>query len=336
MHTNGMHIRAAACPAVALGALLVLLGSAGAEEQADPLVFGSFRITSEQVVDGDTVRIEGQPAVRILCLDTEEVFRRPRDRTAAEADFDRYARAKQGDEPRPQKYGTPAGEAAKAFARGLMGDGTRVRLERDRLGAPELDPYGRRLAHVILETEAGDVLFSEVMIRAGHSPYFVKYGGSIRFDARLRAAERAAREAQRGIWSKTGPAHYPDYPERLAWWQRRLAQVRAWREVAARSDHVTLGEPGTARKLQALVGNTAVVRGLFSRTLETRDKSRMIILLGDRPQRGFPLVFFDREVYDALDRAAIESMYVTVKGKITLYKGNPQMVVDRADQISTD
>ncbi len=330
-------------PLAGLLIAVLVLGTARAEEEPkapaatkpDALVFGTYAVTTEQVVDGDTIRITDQPSVRILCLDTEEVFRRPADREAAEANFQSYARAKRGDSPRPAKYGTPAGEAAKAYARKLIGESTRVRLERDRLGAPEIDPYGRRLAHVVLETKTGDVLFAEAMIRAGHSPYFIKYGGSIRFDTQLRAAERAAREAKRGIWSEKGPDHYPDYEERLRWWNERLKQVRAWREVAARSDHVTLGEPGATKKLEGLVGNTAVVRGLFSRALETKDKTKMIIFLGDRPRQGFPLVFFDRDVYAALDLPAIESMYVTVTGKISLYRGRPQMVVERADQIST-
>ncbi len=300
-----------------------------------PLVFGAHPISTEQVVDGDTIRIQGQPSVRILCLDTEELYRRASHKEAAERDFAAYAREMRGDRLRPAKFGTPAGEAAKRFAAELVKGATKVRLERDAVGAPEVDPYGRRLAHVILETEKGDVLFAEAMIRAGHSPYFIKYGGSLRFDARFRAAEKAAREAKYGIWGDAGPAHYPDYAERLAWWQARLAQVKAWRKVAAQADHVTLGETAAAKKLAALVGKKAVVRGLFSRALETKDKSRRLIFMGHRPKQGFPLVFFDREVYAGLDMPAIQSMYVTVTGTISLYRGRPQMVVERADQIST-
>lgn len=300
-----------------------------------PLVFGTYAATAADVVDGDTIRITGQPAVRVLCVDTEETYKRPEDRAAAEANFAAYAKAMRGTHPRPRKFGTPAGEAAKVFFVELMQGVTHVRLERDELGAPEADLYGRRLAHVFLIKPTGDVLLTEALIQAGHSPYFVKYGGSARFDARFRAAEKAAREAKRGVWGTEGPAHYPDYPERLVWWHAREAQIKAWRLLRTKPDHVSLGEPTTATKLKSRVGKSVVVFGLFSRVIETRDKSRMIMFLANERRRGLPVVFFDKAEYAKLDLEALESRYITVRGSLSLYKGSPQMVVERADQIST-
>ena len=82
----------------------------------DPMVIRTCGVTAASVVDGDTLRPTGAKAsVRILGLDTEETFRKDKDREAAAADFAAYAKAKRGDKPRPVKYGTPAGEAADAL-----------------------------------------------------------------------------------------------------------------------------------------------------------------------------------------------------------------------------
>jgi hypothetical protein len=58
------------------------------------------------------------------------------------------------------------------------------------------------------------------------------------------------------------------------------------------------------------------------------------VLLGHQPRRGLPLVFFSLEEYEAVDWDALSSVYVTVRGTLTLYKGRPQIVIDKAAQIS--
>ncbi len=290
------------------------------------------------VIDGDTIRVpygERTKSVRIRSIDTEEVFREDEDRAAAEKDFDAYARSKRGDEPRPTKYGTPAGEAAKAFGVELLAKAVSARLERDCPNERDLDTYGRLLAHVILVTKDGELNWSAEMIRNGHSPYFVKYGRSRRFDALFREAEQEAMTAKRGIWNEAAAGHYPDYAERLKWWRSRADQVDRWRKIADEPQNVTLAVPDTAKKLRARVGKEAVVMGLFHSKLRTKDGSRTILFLMDRNRRNFPLVIFSDDVLKALDMAAIESRFVTVRGKVTLYRDNPQMVIERADQIST-
>jgi micrococcal nuclease len=309
---------------------------APAAQATDPLVIGVFPIPGDCVVDGDTFRIDAHhPTVRILGLDTEEIFHRERDRKAAEADFAAYAKAKRGSNPRPVKYGTPAGEAAKAFARALVAKATAMRLERDGADAPLRGRYGRILAHVILVTPDGDVNYQEAVLRAGWSPYFVKYGRCQRYGARYEAAQKEARAAHRGIWGTTGPAHYPDYTERLAWWNARADQVDRWRAVARQPGHVTLGAPSADKALAALVGRDATVFGLFERELTVHTADKRIFLLSHEPKRGFPLVFFDPNVPKTLDMDAVGSRYLTVHGKVTLYQGRPEMVIERADQIST-
>ena len=323
--------------AAAALASLILLQAAGADEppRADPLWIGTWPVTPEAVVDGDTVRLPaGMGSIRVLGLDCEEVFKDAAARAAAEQDFVAYAKAQRGARRLPVKYGTPAGETARGFAQQLAQGATAMRLERDALDAPVRGTYGRLLAHVILQGPQGPINLAEALIRAGHSPYFVKYGRSRRFDAIFRAAEAEARAAGRGIWGSTGPAHYPDYEERLGWWEARAQQVDQWQKEAARPDHVTLGAPDADERLGALVGKDAVVFGLLDRELEVKTKDKRVLLLTHLERRGFSLVFFDLTLPDQLDMHALTSRYLTVRGKVTLYNGRPQMIIESAAQIS--
>jgi endonuclease YncB( thermonuclease family) len=304
---------------------------------ASPLVIGVFPVTPAGVIDGDTLRTEGaKESIRILILDTEEIFHSEKDRVDAERDFDAYARAKRGEEARPVKYGTPAGEAAKRFAQTLLKGVARVRLERDAEDAPTHGSYGRLLAHVILlRPDGSEVNYAEAVIRAGHSPYFVKYGGSVRFDKQLRAAEAEARAAQRGIWASSGPRHYPDYEERLRWWQARQAQVAAWEtRCADKPGFVALGTEAADKKLRDLVGKDATVFGVLRAAIETKAKDRHVLLLDHIGRSTFGVVVFDPAVFGAIDIDALQGMFVQARGPVSLYKGTrPQMVIEKAEQL---
>src|SRR5687768_14857975 len=163
-----------------------------------PNDLGAFRLTANAVVDGDTLRLEHpRENVRVHGLDAEEVFYDEAERAAAAADFAAYAAGKRGAFSSPVKFPTPAGEAAKAVAEAFLRGVKTVRLESDEVGR-ERDGFGRRLAHVLVEREGEGVLFAEELIRAGWSPYFVKYGRSLRYDARFVAAQAQARERKLG------------------------------------------------------------------------------------------------------------------------------------------
>jgi micrococcal nuclease len=297
-------------------------------------VIGEFDLAPSPVVDADTLRVAGRSNVRVLGLDAEEVLKSEADRRSARLDFDAYARARRGDSPLPVKFGTPAGDAARDFVRSLLAEVRRVRLERDAPGDREVDAYGRELAHVVLLGPGGDRLLAEAVIEAGHSPYFVKYGRSLRHDRRLRAAEARAREAGRGIWGAGGPAHYPDYPERRAWWEARAGQVDRWRAEGPSAHRITLGIPTDSLRLAASVGRDVAVFGTLSRT-KTEGWPK-ILWLADQPRRDFAVVVFDGDVWSAIDLAACERMFIRVEGRVTLYQGRPQIVLESAGQLRTD
>ncbi|MDH3592743.1 MAG: thermonuclease family protein [Planctomycetota bacterium] len=248
---------------LALLALVVGVAPLRADEPpTDPLRIGVHKLRADGIVDGDTLRVDGlKRSLRVLHIDTEEVphSKTPQDDVAVmRSDFAAYAKTMQGSRLRPLKYPTPAGEAASAYAKKILPRGATLLLERDSEGAPTKGSYGRTICHVWVVPKDGEShawLFAERMIRAGHSPYYMKYGRSSRFDDRFRDAQAEAQKHKRGIWSDEG-GHYPDYEQRLAWWERR-ATALAWYAEQQRKGKAPIqaGSKNAIRKLSRRVGN---------------------------------------------------------------------------------
>ena len=198
------------------------------------------------------------------------------------------------------------------------------------------DGHGRLLAHVFVTREGKDVLFAEALVRAGLSPYFAKYGRSRRFDAALVAAQHEAREAKRGIWGAE-LKHYPDYDERLVWWESRAKQVDAWRIDAKKPENaatfVELGVATDSARLASLLGKTVTVFGSLDH-VEVKTEPKRILLV-DQPHRPFPLVIFDGPVWAGIELAPIEASFVRVTGTLSEYRGRIQMKIDDPKAIST-
>jgi micrococcal nuclease len=143
------------------------------------------------VVDGDTVRvrISGRAAtLRLIGLDTPETRH-------------------------PQKPVQCFGYEATAKARLLLPRGLGVVLEADRTQG-ERDKYGRLLRYLWLPDGRN---FAEVMIADGYGTQYT-YTRPYWYREAFRAAQRAARDAERGLWAPTaceariGPTRAP--PER--------------------------------------------------------------------------------------------------------------------------
>jgi len=138
-----------------------------------------------EVVDGDTVKIRRNGRVetlRLIGLDTPET-RDPR---------------------RPVEC---FGREASARGKKLLG-GQKVRIVMDRSQGTK-DKYGRTLAYLYRQ----DGLFYNLdMIRAGYANEYTYQNNPYQYQKQFKAAERQAREAERGLWSpKTcdGDANQP-------------------------------------------------------------------------------------------------------------------------------
>jgi endonuclease YncB( thermonuclease family) len=248
---------------------LALFGATAAADPRGPanaaassVGFGDFKL--DRVVDGDTIRVKGlDSSLRLLGIDTEETFKHDKERRAYANGFAAYAKAARGSLPRPAKFATPLGDAAKTWAEAWFAGVDTVRLERD--DPHELrDRYRRYLAYVLVEKHGTWLNYNVEAVRAGMSPYFPKYGRSRRYDHDFIAAEAQAKAAHRGIWA-AGAEAYPDYPEREAWWTARGDFIATFRGEAARgakhAPMIDLTHDDAAAQLEAEVGHEVVVLG---------------------------------------------------------------------------
>lgn len=281
------------------------------------------------VVDGDTLRIDGaKQSLRLIGLDAEETFKDEAKRRLASLDWAEYVRTENaGHLPnRPPKYGTPLGEAAKAFAADFFADVTHVVMESDDASRIE-DGYGRKLVHVFAMKGEYWINFNVEVVRQGLSPYFVKYGRSQRFDAAFESATKEAREAKRGIFGEPPPFRcYPDYATRLSWWSERERDLVKIQERRAKGeDIILLGERGAFQKLIDAAGKNVTVAA-------SADKFR------ERGKLGFwPLPHAKGEEFVIVGEAAKAKALGLEKedgnillfvGTISLYNGKPQFQLD--------
>lgn len=301
------------------------------------ITVGEFKVS--KIVDGDTIRVDGlDNSLRLLGMDTEETFKSELNRRAVEQDWLKYLEEKKG-KPRPGRIETPMGETAKAFAKQFFAGVTTVRIERDHPGEIR-DRFNRYLAYVIALKDGKWVNYNVEAVRAGMSPYFVKYGYSRRFHNEFTAAQDEARNNKRGIWNPDPKLmKYPDYAERFAWFEARAQFMESFRnEGKDNPAYVDLTHWDAMKRLEQYVGKDVHVLGVVAEVrYAERGPSRA--LLSYRMFHDFPLVFFDRDVLAQTQLAEWRGEFIIATGKVTDYvnkktgKHQLQIVVDRASQI---
>jgi micrococcal nuclease len=167
---------------------VALLAVAAASFAASPSQQG----TVVSVTDGDTirVRVDGRTEkVRLVGIDAPELHGSDKlDREIARSGRSRAAI-------------TADGARAEAFTRSLLA-GRTVRLELD---VESRDRYGRLLAWVWLPD---DILANAAIVRAGYAK-LLTIPPNVRHTDALRAAEREARDAHRGLWDARAEAESP-------------------------------------------------------------------------------------------------------------------------------
>ncbi len=304
------------------------------------LELGEFPIAgASAVLDGDTIKVNGLAAsLRLLGIDTEETFKKDSERVAFGAGWEPYKKAMRGNSPRPVKFATPLGEDAKHYAQAFFEDVHQVRMERDHPGEIR-DFYNRYLAYIFAKKNGVWVNYNVECVRAGFSPYFMKYGRSRRFHAEFLEAEKEAREAQRGIW-KPGAMAYPDYDERLKWWAEREAVVTRFEKAAAENpeNSIALTRWDAMLRLENKVGQEVTVLGSVSDIKYSEGKGPSVVKLARTRTSDFDIVFFDRDVLLASGVQFKKSEFVQVRGTVQKYKSDRgwdklQMVVTLAGQV---
>ncbi len=304
------------------------------------LLIGEFPLDAKSpVIDGDTIRVVGLDAtLRLLGIDTEETFKKPEERALFARGWPQYLKHNKAQSPAPMKFATPLGTEATQFAEKFFAGVKVVRLERDHI--QELrGRYGRHLAYVLVERDGRWVNYNVECVRAGMSPYFVKYSYSRRFHDEFVAAEAEARRAGRGVW-KEGAMHYDDYPRRLAWWHARAKTIAAFeKEAAGRPELISLSWNDALDRLAQHVGKEVEVFGSVS-DVSQRGRGPTRVTLAHRRGADFPLIFFDAAVLRASKLEGCAGEHVRVRGVVTRYHNKRantdelQLVVKAAGQVS--
>lgn len=283
------------------------------------LVIGEFPLAGKAVIDGDTIRVEGLDAsLRLLAIDTEEIYHHRDRQRMAETDWAHYLPAMRGKSLRPVKTGTPLGVEAMHFAEHFFEGVKTVRLERD-------DPkeirgyYGRYLAYVFAFKNGRWINYNLEAVRAGMAPYFTKYSYSRRFNDEFVAAEKEAKAAQRGIWAP-GAKHYSDYPEREAWWNARAEFIKKFEHDAqGRDDFIALTHWDAIQELDKKVGQEVTVLGTVGKIV-LGDRGPTRVMLTRRMFNDLPVIFFDKDVFRATGLARYTREFVRITGVVNVYQ----------------
>ncbi|MBR2978945.1 MAG: thermonuclease family protein [Myxococcaceae bacterium] len=284
------------------------------------LVIGEFPLRShDPILDGDTVMVQGlDSSLRLIGIDTEETFKKERERQLYAGGFEKYKKTLRGDSKRPVKMATPLGEEAKQWAQQFFDGVSTVRLERDH-PAELRGFYGRYLAYVFAQKDGKWVNYNIECVRAGMSPYYMKYAHSRRFHQEFLEAEAQAKAQQIGIWDPNKES-YGDYDERKAWWGRRAAIIDTFeREEKKHDNYFALTRYNAMLELDKRVGQEVVVFGAIG-NIRHREKGPSIVKLSRSRTESFDVVFFEKDVLRSLNLDEQKGEYIFVRGMVRRYK----------------
>jgi endonuclease YncB( thermonuclease family) len=151
--------------AILLTLAMAFVAASGASSQPS----ATYRI--DHVSDGDTVALRNGRRVRLVQIDTPEVY-----------------------------FGTECyGRQASALTERLLPPGTRVRLYSEP-ATDRIDDYGRLLRYVVRARDDVNVNVTLVALGAA-APYFYK-GRRGRYAKQLETLARRARATPRGLWKE--------------------------------------------------------------------------------------------------------------------------------------
>ena len=166
-----MRIRRSALPWLVAAILVVAYLVARSGGGAFPSFDDAATARVQRVVDGDTVRLVGLGSVRLIGVNTPEVY------------------------GRVQCFGPEA----SAFAKSVLHPGAHVHYQ---VGREAHDRYGRLLAYVWLEDGR---LFNAMLVEGGFAvPLTIAPNDQLA--PRYRSEEAAARRAHIGMWRQPGCA----------------------------------------------------------------------------------------------------------------------------------
>lgn len=299
------------------------------------LIIGEFKIT--KVIDGDTFRLENlDRPTRLLAIDTEETFKTDdaeQQINQIAQNWDQFYLNEKGDSKMPVKTDSPLGFEGWKWAEEFFKDVQFVRLEKE-VDDRSIDIFGRYLVYMIALKDGNEINYNIECVRQGYSPYFNKYGNSKRFHNEFIEAQNYARENKLGIWNPD-KKHYPDYEERLVWWDRRAQQLEDFEiNYAGKENYFNLSNDKDFARLEDYVGQDITVFGGISDVLT--QKFPYILRIPHNKEEVFELVIHEENVnlLEEMDIETKKEYYIYAKGKLEKYKDRYQIVLRGKDQVS--
>ena len=298
------------------------------------LILGVYSIS--KVIDGDTFKFEGlEGSGRLLCIDTEETFKGQdalqKTNEVSKVWRENYQSVRDSSKM-PVKTHSPFGYKAWQWAKDFMENVKYVRLERDN-NERTVGTFGRSLVYVIAYKDGKEINYNVECVRLGYSPYYNKYGDSKRFHDEFIEAQNFAKENKLGIWSSDEQC-YPDYDERITWWNERARQMKYFEDnYSGLDNYVNLYNDNAYSELESLEKEKVVVFGSISNVLIK--KLPYLIRIPYANKRSFDVVIFEENanLIDELNIDELQEYNVYVKGTLTKYKDGYQIVLKNKNQI---
>ncbi len=286
-----------------------------------------------KISDGDTIRVQStqfdNESLRILSLDTEE------------------------SNAGSSKPVTPWGKKAKERAEQFFSVGDAVTLE-----FPGNDPvdvalnrYRGNFGRLLVYVYKGGVDFQETMIREGFSPYFNKYGNAVFAGhvERYVAAERDAQAQHVGVWDQiaVNGSEIRNYAALKTWWNLRASIIDGYRAIKDQHDELLSSrlDFDEIRERAAAGGQQATIFTALDRVRRVGSRSA-IVNIGSQHQpfaiflpnieddAGQRIVNLLENRYISGDETHPRQSYAYVSGELKLFRGDPEIVVTSADQVT--
>lgn len=300
------------------------------------LIVGYDEIT--KVVDGDTFRFKHlDKSTRLLCIDTEETFKGKNAESKTDEIRDWwlqfYNQEKQAkNTTHPIKLDSPFGYETGEWAKEFVKDASRVRIEKDDT-LRSIDMFDRYLVYIFVEKNGVWINYNLECVRTGHSPYFNKYGNSARFHQEFVDAQRYAQENKLGIWDPKSLC-YPDYDQRITWWNERAKQLEWFYEKYGNDENVVnLLNSDAENRLTQNLGKEITTFGSIGEILTDRFPYLMRTSISKGVTFDIVVEEKNKEVFKSLDFDKLNGYYFYCSGKLYGKEGRYKIELTNKEQI---
>ncbi len=253
--------------------------------------------TVQEVLDGATVKLENGQQVRYLGVQTPAIGAPP--------------------STPPAFYGLEAREANRALV-----EGKQVALEAD---GTDKDAEGRLLRYVWVDQTFVNV----ALVRGGYARADVSEPG-LKYGALLQSVEEEAQQTQRGIWSQLVITPTP-----VVLTTRSLPTPAPQPKGSAVPFVCTAAAP-SAWPADDAMQHVGARGSIVFQVVRTHNSGQAVFLNAHDPYDGYFYVVIFPDLWDKFPdppETYFDGRCVVVEGKIGLYRGAPQIIVNDPEQI---